>query len=296
MKAKYVFCLIPMILFSCKEKDKAKNAMLFSKNNLVAWCIVPFDSMNRTPEQRAAMLYELGIKNEAYDWRENHLSSFPYEVRALKNYNIGLKSVWMWIDADSGNMLDESNEQLLSMIEKARVATDIWLGFGHRYFEGLTDEQKLEKAVTSVQYIHDRAKKLNCTVSLYNHGDWFGEPLNQVSIIEKSGLKDIGIIYNFHHAHAQINEYPELLNKMLPYLRTVNINGMKIGGPQILPLGQGDHELEMLKTLKASGYNGSIGILGHIENEDVKTVLERNLEGLKSLLNTLGDDEALATY
>ena len=288
------------ILFSCGSKkegsNKADNAMLFSKNNLVAWCIVPFDSMQRTPEERAAMLHELGIKYMAYDWRQQHLPSFPYEIRALKNYNIGLKSVWMWIDIDSGKILDEANEQLLTMIKNARVNTEIWLGFGNKYFEGHTDEEKLNKAVEAVKYIDSRANELGCTISLYNHGDWFGEPLNQIKIIEKIGDNDIGIIYNFHHAHSQIKEYPEILSKMLPYLRTVNIDGMKIDGPKILPVGQGDQELKMLETLKASGYNGSIGILGHVENEDVKIVLERNLEGLKSLLKTMGEEQALATY
>jgi hypothetical protein len=83
---------------------------------------------------------------------------------------------------------------------------------------------------------------------------------------------------------------------MLPYLKTVNINGMKAEGPQILPLGQGDQELVMLKILKESGYNGTIGILGHVENADVKVILEGNLKGLQSLLKAMGDDHALATY
>jgi sugar phosphate isomerase/epimerase len=104
------------------------------------------------------------------------------------------------------------------------------------------------------------------------------------------------MIYNFHHAHGQINDFPALLTKMLPYLKTVNINGMKPEGPKILPLGQGDKELDMLKTLKESGYNGPIGILGHVETADVKVILEGNLKGLKSLLEVMGDKDALATY
>jgi hypothetical protein len=52
----------------------------------------------------------------------------------------------------------------------------------------------------------------------------------------------------------------------------------------------------MLEVLKSSGYKGAIGILGHVENEDVKIVLERNLEGLKTLLKEMGEEEALATF
>ena len=87
------------------------------------------------------------------------------------------------------------------------------------------------------------------TTILYNHGDWFGDPRNQIRIIEKSGLKNIGMVYNFHHAHQQVDDFHHLLPKMLPYLKTVNLDGIKIEGPKILTLGEGDKELEMLRTL-----------------------------------------------
>jgi sugar phosphate isomerase/epimerase len=104
------------------------------------------------------------------------------------------------------------------------------------------------------------------------------------------------MIYSFHHAHSQIKDFPELLNRMLPYLRAININGMKTDGPQILPVGQGDMELDMLKAIKASGYNGPIGLLGHKADKDVKTVLKGNLDGLRTLLVAMGENEALLTY
>jgi hypothetical protein len=43
----------------------------------------------------------------------------------------------------------------------------------------------------------------------------------------------------------------------------------------------------MIQTLLDSDYDGPIGVLGHIEDEDVKVVLQRNLEGLASLLKQL---------
>src|SRR5690606_41954104 len=36
-----------------------------------------------------------------------------------------------------------------------------------------------------IAYIADRAKELGCKVALYNHGGWFGEPENQIEIIEE---------------------------------------------------------------------------------------------------------------
>lgn len=293
------FIIICLVLVCACQTDKRSGANpdLFHKGNLVAWCIVPFDSMERTPEERAMMLNELGIKQLAYDWRTRHLPTFPLEIRSLKYLNIRLKAVWLWIDPDSTqNLIDSANQKIFDIVKQSNSKTDFWLGFSNRYFEGLPDEEKLMKAVAAVNHIDSLANSMGCTISLYNHGDWFGEPLNQIRIIEKTGSKNIGMIYNFHHAHAQVKDFPQLLEKMLPYLKTVNINGMKTGGPQIVPLGAGDLELEMLKTVKQSGYNGSIGIIGHVEDADVKVVLQRNLDGLKSLLKEMGDERALATY
>ena len=43
---------------------------VFARENLVAWCIVPFDARQRGPEARAEMMARLGFKHFAYDWRE----------------------------------------------------------------------------------------------------------------------------------------------------------------------------------------------------------------------------------
>ena len=67
---------------------------------------------------------------------------------------------------------------------------------------------------------------------------------------------------------------------MKPYLLCVNLNGMVVDGPKrgmmILPLGQGDLELQLLKTIVASGYRGPIGILNHT-GEDAEARLQDNL-------------------
>jgi hypothetical protein len=160
----------------------------------------------------------------------------------------------------------------------------------------LNDEEKIQKAVKAIQIIHKRAAEIGCTVALYNHEDWFGEPANQVKIIEASGFRDVHIVYNFHHGHSQVDEFDKILNIARPYLTTVNLNGMKGTEFNILTLGEGDKELGMMKKLKASGFNGSIGIIGHTENEDVKLVLQRNIAGLKKLLGELGETKALRTY
>src|SRR4051795_11843134 len=67
---------------------------LFARDNLIAWCIVPFDSKKRGPEERAAMLERLGFKLFAYDYRAEHIPTFDAEMEALKRHGITLLAWW----------------------------------------------------------------------------------------------------------------------------------------------------------------------------------------------------------
>lgn len=295
MKAGVVM-LIAIFCAAVPPVHAQEDPPLFSKKNLVAWCIVPFDKMKRTPAQRAGMLKELGITQLAYDWRQEHLPSMAEEIRTLRTNHIKLKAVWFWVDGREDKIIDEAGEFVLKTLEENDVRTELWLSFAEGFFAGLTDGEKLDKAAKVVDVLHRKAADIGCSLQLYNHGGWFGEPENQVRIIESLAALDIGIVYNFHHGHDQIGNFPRLLDIMKPYLTTVNINGMRKEGPMILPVGQGTEELAMLKALKASGFKGSIGILSHTDDEDAKVVLRRNLDGLKSLLTRMGEAKALSTY
>jgi sugar phosphate isomerase/epimerase len=277
--------LAMVLLTNCKAPVKTGQKDLLGKENLVAWCIVPFDANERTPLERALMLNNLGIGQFAYDYRDKHIPSFKEEIKVLKEHQIDLSAVWLWVDpADPWN---EANRSILKIIEETGTRTELWLGMPDGAFDELSDTESLKLAVETVEIIFDRAKEAGCTLALYNHGGWYGEPENQLKIIEALGSEKVKIVYNFHHGHHQVEGFQELLHQMLPYLSTININGMKIEGPKIITLGEGDRELEMLRTVKNSGYNGPIGILGHTEGEDIQMVLERNLNGLEILRASL---------
>jgi hypothetical protein len=52
-------------------------AAVFDRDNLVAWCIVPFDAGHRTPAQRADMLDRLRFRKYAYDGERNIYRASP---------------------------------------------------------------------------------------------------------------------------------------------------------------------------------------------------------------------------
>jgi len=263
------------------------NTKLFDRDNLVAWCIVPFDAKKRTPAERVDMLKKLGFTKYAYDWRAEHLPTFDEEVRLLKKANIELTAVWFpaGLNADARVLLD--------VIKKHGVKTQLWITMGEP--AGKDQKEKVEAAAKILRPIAAEAEKLGCRVALYNHGGWFGEPENQIAIIESLKLKNVGIVYNLHHGHEHLQRFPELLKKMQPYLLALNLNGMtKDGeklGRKILPLGQGELDLTLLKTIAESGCTGPIGILGHTQ-DDAEERLRDNLDGLDWLLPQLDGKKA----
>ncbi len=260
---------------------------LFEKENLLAWCIVPFDADMRTPQERAEMLDDLGITKFAYDYRDEHIPSFREEIETLKDHHISLDAVWLWVDPRWEEPLNNAGREIFDILRETGTKTEIWLGLPDNAFEGLSDEESFSIAVKVVRDIHQEALEIGCSIALYNHGGWFGEPDNLVRIIDTIGSDKVKIVYNFHHAHHQVDQFGENLELMLPYLSTININGMRVEGPKIITLGQGDRELEMLRIIKASGYSGPIGVIGHTDGEDIRVVLERNLKGLEELKKQL---------
>jgi sugar phosphate isomerase/epimerase len=262
------------------ERPKVAGRPL-AMDDLVAWCIVPFDSRKRTPEERIAMLERLGFRRYAYDWRTEHLPDTVRELRLARARGIRVEAVWMWIDAagDRPGKLGDDNERLLAAVKEAGLSTQIWLGFAPDYFEGRTEDEKVARAVEMVRYLTERAAETKSRVALYNHGDWFGEPENEVRIIRALPGKDVGIVYNFHHGHEHIARFDSVLRQVRPYLRCVNLNGMRPEGPKILPFGTGSHERMMLQTVLDSGFTGPFGVLGHVD-ADVEEILRGNLRGL----------------
>jgi hypothetical protein len=228
------------------------------------------------------MLQELGFTHYAYDWRTEHLDSTAHELRLARDAGIDVGAVWMWIDGrkDRPGQLSPDNERLLAAVKEVGIATQIWLGFDERFFEGLGDEDRVGRGSKMVAYVDDRAAEIDGRVALYNHGGWFGEPENQIRIIDSLPDRDLGIVYNFHHGHEHVDRFDQLVDDMIPYLWVVNLNGMRPEGPKILPFGSGTHERAMLQRLLDAGFDGPFGVLGHVEGADVKQVLARNLEGL----------------
>ncbi len=268
-----------------KPAAAGEKVALFAKENLVAWCIVPFDSKRRGPEERAEMLARLGFSKFAYDYRAEHIPTFDAEMEALKKHGVELTAWWF------PTQLNDEARGILEVLKRHKIKAQLWVtGGGAPTKDEEERKQRVKAEADRIRPIAEEAAKIGCTVGLYNHGGWFGEPENQLAIIDQLKLPNVGIVYNQHHGHDHLDRFPELLKQMIPHLYVLNLNGMmpdgERRGQKILPLGQGELDLQLLKTVRDSGYRGPIGILGHTQ-DDAEARLQDNLDGLVWLVKQL---------
>jgi sugar phosphate isomerase/epimerase len=230
------------------------------------------------------MLDGLGIKRFAYDYRAEHIPTWDAELEALKKHDIELTAWWF------PQVLNEEAVKALELFQKHQVKPQLWVMGGGDPVQGeAAQDARVAEEARKIRTVAEAAAPLGLKVALYNHGGWFGEPENQLAIIERlreSGITNVGIVYNLHHAHHQLDRLPVLLAKMKPHLLALNLNGMTVGGEKILPLGQGESDFEVLRTILDSGWKGPVGILNHTD-EDAEARLRDNLEGLQWLVAKL---------
>jgi hypothetical protein len=260
--------------------DVAAHArQLFRRDNLVAWCIVPFDAKKRGPEERAAMLETLGIRHFAYDWRPEHVPTFEQEWDALAKHGITLDAFWT---------LPPRFPESLTDFSKRGLAPSFWV---MATAPGELDQAaKVKHAADALRPTAQAAAQAGCRLSIYNHGGWGGEPENMAAVCAALAMPNVGIVYNQHHGHDHLPRFEEALTTMLPHLHFLNLNGMTAGGDKqgkkILVIGQGDLDVALARTICASGYSGPIGILNHTAH-DAEARLRDNLEGLAWVVGEL---------
>ena len=156
----------------CSLIFQAQAADNFAKDQLVAWCIVPFDAAKRGPAARAEMLKRLGIKRVAYDWRAQHVKEFEEEILQYKKHGLEFFAFW------------SVHDEAFRLFEKYKLQPQIWRTLPSPKAD--TQKARVEAAAKAMLPLVERTKKLGCKLGLYNHGGWGGEPANLVTVCKLS--------------------------------------------------------------------------------------------------------------
>lgn len=276
---------IALLAAAVSPAAAAEPSPVFDRANLVAWCIVPFDSVKRGPAARAAMVRSLGLTKVAYDWRPQHVPEFEAEILAYRENGIGFFAFW------------SAHDDATRLFAKHGLQPQLWRTVPSP--TGETQAERIRKAATQLLPHVEAARAQGSAFGLYNHGGWGGEPENLAAVCvylrQHHAAHHVGIVYNLHHGHAHVDRFPEALALMKPYLLCLNLNGMTRDGDKrgmkIQPLGQGELDLMLLRAIADSGYRGPIGIIGHTD-DDVELRLRDNLDGLDWLVAQLAGNPA----
>ena len=276
-----VIMLIPALLRAQVASAGATSPdELFAPKNLQAWCVVPFDAKKRGPEERAEMLQRLGFTRFVYDWREKDIPTFDAEIEAMKKHGVEVTAWWSPTDPRDPVLL-----KTLEVFKRQNVHPQLWeMGGGAPVKTPAEQQQRVEQEAERIRQIAELARPYGSKVGLYNHGGWFGQTDNQVAVverIERLGVTDVGIVYNFSHGHGDIADFPAIWKRMQPYVIAVNVTGMvKDGESKIMPPSQGEFELDMLRVVLSGGWRGPIGLIAELGG-DAEVTLGNYLRGLE---------------
>lgn len=279
----------------------AQSPSPFAKSNLHVWAFEEYDAVDRTPLQRAKLLKELGIHGAGFISRnEARVAEFEPYVKAYQQQGIKLVSVWTPIHTEQP--LEEPQVKgFLDVVDRHQLHLQWWLTL-EEDFDAMPAKSRVDHAVSRLKPLVIEANKRDCKLVVYGHGPtrWFTQAENLIEIVQrlKKEMPDaeIGIVYNFHQSHAQMDRLAAVFPKLQPHLVALNLNGMYADGPRIGLIGKGDREQSMIETVVKSGWQGPVGIIHHQRKQDAKENLQANLDGLQAVLKAIGDDGAASTY
>jgi len=295
-------CCFFMAACSPKENDtQSQNAQTFAKSNLHVWAYEEYDSVDRTPEEHAQALVDLGITKAGFISRNaERVSEFEAYLKAYREAGIELIAVWTPIHTDAP--LEEVQvREFFEIVDRHGLSIQWWLTLEQK-FDDMPEADRIDDALARLRPLVGRANSSNCRLVIYGHGPdrWFTQAENEIELIERLKAEmpdaDLGIVYNFHQSRSQMGRLQTVLPKLKPHLVALNLNGMHTDGPKIARIGHGDREQELIDIVSKSGWHGPTGIIAHDPKQDAAAVLQENMDGLKTILNELGYHDIAATY
>lgn len=297
-----LLCSAFLIACSPGENDAPiQNAQTFAKSNLHVWAYEEYDAVDRTPKEHAQALVDLGIHKAGFISRNAaRVSEFEAYLQAYREAGIELVAVWTPIHTDTP-FEEVQVREFFEIVDRHGLSIQWWLTL-EQDFDAMPEADRVDDAIARLRPLVEKSNGSNCRLVLYGHGPhrWFTQAENLIEIVERlkseTPSTELGIVYNFHQSHAQMDRLESVLPRLQPHLVALNLNGMRSDFTKIERIGRGDREREMLKIMCDSGWQGPTGIIAHDRNEDAAVVLQENLDGLKNILSELGHHEVAATY
>jgi len=284
-----VLALLCALSWTAAADAKAKQAAPIA-NPFFAFCMDVQDSQQRTLEQQAQLLKELGYDGAGHLWLDN----LAERIKTLDAAGLKLFQVYLRVDlASADKPYDPRLRESLPLL-KGRDTTLALL------ISGLppSDQKGDPKAVEIVQQIADMAREYGVHVVLYPHsGDWLERVEDAVRLVKKADRPNVGVMFNLCH-WLKVDDEKDLipvLTQAMPYLWAVSIHGADHAqdihtgrGNWIQPLDAGSFDIQaFLKTLFDMGYKGPIALQCFGIPGDARDHLARSIKAWRNITQRL---------
>jgi sugar phosphate isomerase/epimerase len=265
-------------------------------NEFFPFCIDTHDAKQRTLEQQAVMLKELGYDGVGHLWLDN----IPERLKTLDAAGLKLFQITMTVDITPGKpAYDPRLKEVMPQL-KGRGVQFLLLINGMKPSDPAGDA----RAVEIVREIADLASGAGAQVLLYPHSFMWLERIEDcVRVAEKVDRPNVGVMFNLCHwlRVSEDRDYAPLLAQAMPRLWAVSINGAddfdaKPGwGHYIQPLGRGSFDMfTFLRTLRQLGYTGPVGLQCYGIPGDARDGLAESMAAWRSYvrgLDSLGSSQ-----
>ena len=257
-----------MVLTSRREFVKGAAASCIALANLdgrgfdgVANPVFAYEFGDISPEQQAGFARQYGFEGTVFD----HALQIPERLRALDQAHLQLFFLWLTVDISRGQIKYEPGVEAAIEALQGR-GTVVWVAIQGDDAGGGAGAE--ERTIQAVDRISDLASRSNLRVALYPHyGFYLARFRDVVRVAERVGRSNVGVTFNLcHELRSGFDpEVPQLLDKAIPRLYGVTINGADRQGRDwstlIQPLGLGDYDVAgLVRTITKAGYRGPFGI------------------------------------
>lgn len=233
-----------------------------------------------TPEQQAQTLKELGYDGISYNYTTpEDLARWQQAVAAQRLRIFGLY-VHTYLDAPEP--FDVRLPEAVRMLKGS--GTVLWITVRESKRPGNHDA----RAVAIVQQVADLARTHGVQVALYGHAGFYVEhAADSARIVSTANRPNLGATINLCHEYMSGvgHRLDATLAAVAPKATIVSINGADLASKTyITRLDQGDFDMvAYLRTLKAAGYDGPIGLQAYNVPGDTRENLAANIAAWRKI-------------
>jgi sugar phosphate isomerase/epimerase len=251
-----------------REKPAKTTKAAVGEWEFFPFCMSHSDSAKRSLDDQAVLFSELGYPGCGHLSQELGYKGFGFpknttvaqRAASLEKQGLRLKVAFVRMRLDAAQPIDmEKLKATMPILGKHKSMLGVLLlGDRKKDLDG--------KAVALLNQIADLANADGVELAIYPHSGDYTETVEQsIRVARKVNRpKQVGVMFNlFHWMNVERNQdLKTLLTEARPWLKMVNINGSSKNKAQVLPLDQGDFEIEnLLSILREIDYRGPIGLM-----------------------------------